>query len=233
MKEQEKLKALAIHLKVFTGITLLLTSCLATSCVTTSPKIASREGQEINVVSQKGIIILPPTVRFESIKDESALNPQEYHGGEVEASLISNVSEALRNKSFSVQNSGEVSSQDQEFNTAYQRILDKRNDLFRPAIDNELSQIITNFGKASKYSNVLAIDFKTKIGPRGYWEPMSGGITSGMSYSRIRAALIDTESGIFLWKNEIQLNERPKPGSENLTKAVDVLFQSLKVRKEQ
>lgn len=156
MKEQKKLKALSIHLKVFTGITLLLTSCLATSCVTTSPKIASREGQEINVVSQKGIIILPPTVRYESIKDESALNPQEYHGGEVEASLISNVSEALRNKGIYVQNSGEVSSQDQEFKTAYQRILDKRNDLFRPAIDNELSQIITDFGKASKYSTEVS-----------------------------------------------------------------------------
>ncbi len=233
MKEANRVKPFfkGINHKLFAAIALIIASLLVISCTATSKKLSS-EGQNVSSIAQTKVIILPPTLWYESISDESILNASEYRGQEVEMMLKSSASEILRSKGFDIESSERLSKYSTRFELAYNRILDERINFFRSSLDGNLVSDLKEICESSDHANILAVHLKVKLGPHGYWNPYTGQIGSGMSYARLKAVLIETDNGRPLWKNQVQLREIPIPDDTDFLEAINLLFKNLKFRKD-
>jgi len=233
MEEPRKAKNnfLKIKFKVLPAIAFLIIFLLFTSCATTSRHISSSSGKEVSIIANKKIIIMPVILRYESITNDAPLPQAAYKGKEAGAFLVSHSAEILSKEGFSVLNAKALSDEDSTFKTTYNRILDERINLFRSSLSTYLANDLKTFDESSDNANILVLLLRVKVGSSGTWDPYGGAITSGNSYTRLKAVLVETKSGRSLWKNEVQLREIPKPDSPNYKKAVSLLFENLKTLK--
>ena len=220
-----------INLELFPAIALLIVFLLVTSCATTSRHISSNSGKEVSIIAHKNIIIMPAILKYESISNDAPLPQATYKCEEAGDFLVSHSAEILSKGGFGVLNAKALSNEDSKFKTAYNIMLDERINLFRSSLSTDLANYLKAFGESSNNANILVLLLRVKVGSSGTWDPFSGAITSGSSYTRLKAVLVETKSGRSLWKNEVQLREIPKPDNPNYKKAVNLLFENLKTHK--
>lgn len=204
------------------SITLLFISCA------TSSRVSHVPGEETIIVTGKNIFVLPASIRYESLESEVELSPDEYRGSEVAVLLMQATLDILSENGFNVQHADTFKFSDAKI---YQKVLDQRQEFFRSSLAADPKKNLDNLGATCDYPNILVLDLKVQVGPGGSWNPLSGGIKSGMSYSRIRAVLIDTKSGNALWKSKLQLREIPDPTDQDFIQSINLLYKNLK-RKE-
>ena len=174
---------------------------------------------------------MPAILKYESISNDAPLPQATYKGEEAGDFLVSHSAEILSKGGFGVLNAKALSNEDSKFKTAYNIMLDERINLFRSSLSTDLANYLKAFGESSNNANILVLLLRVKVGSSGTWDPFSGAITSGSSYTRLKAVLVETKSGRSLWKNEVQLREIPKPDNPNYKKAVNLLFENLKTHK--
>jgi hypothetical protein len=216
---------------VISAVVLVLVLLLTNACTTTSQK---NEGKEIFVASQNKIIILSPTLRYESIEDESELDSSRYGAENVGKELRTSASTLLKKAGFKVLDSEDFSKRNLGFKAAYERLREESTGLFRSSIDSDLTDNIKEVGEYSGHANIVAIHFKVILGPGFYWDPvLTEQIIPEMSRSRFKAVLVDSKNGRALWKNEVLFSEVPKPENRGFIKAINLLFQNLRSREEE
>ncbi len=187
--------------------------------------------KEDSIIAHKNIIIMPARLRYESISNEAELPQATYKGKEAGTMLVEYSAEILSKEGFGVLNADALSDENSKFKTAYNRILDEQINLFQSSLSTDLANDLKEFSGFSNNTNILVLLVRVKVGPCGTWEPFGGAITSGSSYTRLKAVLVETVSGRSLWKNEVQLREIPKIDNANYKKAINLLFKNLKTFK--
>jgi len=217
-----------VDLRLLSAITLLLPLLLFSSCATTSQHLSSNSGKEASYIAYEKIIIMPAILKYVSISNDAPLPPATYKGEEAGTFLVSYSSELLSKKGFSVLDAKALSNEDSKFKTAYNKILGERVNLFRSSSDSDLADDLKVLAESSDNAGVLILMLRVKVGPSWTWNPYSGAITSSSSYTRLKAVLVETESGHKLWKNEVQLREIPDPESLYYKEAVKLLLENLK-----
>lgn len=219
------------NLGVLPAIALLLSLLLFSSCATTSQYMSSNSGKEASYIKHEKIIVMPAILRYMSISNDIPLPQATYKGEEAGAFLLSYSTEILSKEGFTVLNAKALSDEDSKFKTMYNKILGERINLFRSSSNTDLVNDLKALAVSLNDTNILVLLLRVKVGPSGTWDPFSGAITSGSSYTRLKALLVEIKTGRSLWKNEVQLREIPDPESSNYKKAVSLLFDNLKTDK--
>lgn len=216
-----------MKLNLFILITIAVFFFQNLSCESSMDKITYKHSPQVFVDFQQQIVILPIILRYEPISAKTTLEPLNYQKDTVKAIIKDSTLKILSNKGLEILEVESLLRKNSKFKLAYHQLNNEDTDLFRTSKDEKLINTIKAIGKSTNYSNLLVLYLKVKVGPASSWNPFSGQIKSGISYSRIKAVLIESLSGTILWQNEIQFREIPKQGSSTFYKAINLLFTNL------
>jgi len=95
------------------------------------------------------------------------------------------------------------------------------------AINDDAQEILSRFATLPEGYLIFVQFMELKEGPGGSWNPNTGGITSAMSSTLVRAALISTRAGRVIWKGEDLERKLYRSDDAKFAKALDQLYSTL------
>jgi len=155
------------------------------------------------------VVLLSPDLKFESVVDESSIDPAFFDSEKLDSLCIGEAKNAVikNNSQLRIIDKGNA------VRTSYEVLLLSLKPFSGQLAAGKINQdALSVFRKISALNNesfVLAHDLYAKIGPGGYWNPGTGGIASTSSISRYRIALIRCLTGDVVWKSEEYIRQVP------------------------
>jgi hypothetical protein len=95
------------------------------------------------------------------------------------------------------------------------------------AINDEARGILSHFATLPDAGFIFVQFMELQQGPGGSWNPNTGGITSAMASTLVRAALISTRTGEVVWKGEVFERKLYRPADAKFAKILDQLYLTL------
>lgn len=95
------------------------------------------------------------------------------------------------------------------------------------AMNDEAREILSHFATLPEASFIFVQSMELHQGPGGSWNPNTGGITSPMASTLVRAALISTRTGAVVWKSEVFERRLFQPTDTKFAKVLDQLYSTL------
>lgn len=95
------------------------------------------------------------------------------------------------------------------------------------AINEEARAILSHFAALPEARFIFVQFMEVQQGPGSSWNPNTGGITSAMDSTLVRAALISTRTGEVVWKSEVFERKMFRPVDAKFAKVLDQLFSTL------
>ena len=80
--------------------------------------------------------------------------------------------------------------------------------------------------------DVLVQYLEVNLGPKGYWNSMSGAMGVGMSNSDLRGVLLDSDSGQELWRGELYYRDVPRVASDKWERFVSGMYTTLTIEED-
>lgn len=96
--------------------------------------------------------------------------------------------------------------------------------LARGAINDDARNILNHLATLPEGYLIFVQFMEVKKGPGRSWNPNTGGITSAMSSTLVRAALISTRTGTVIWKGEYLERKLFRPDDEKFARVLDQLY---------
>lgn len=161
------------------------------------------------ISSNAVVVILSPGLKFESVMDESSIDPALFDSQKLDSLCIAEAEKAVikNNPQLRIIDNGNAT------HTAYEVLLLSLKPFSGQLAAGKVNQdALSVFRKISALNNesfILAHDVYAKVGPGGYWNPGTGGIASTSSISRYRIALIRCLTGDVVWKSEEYIRQVP------------------------
>jgi len=203
------------------NIILIILSLLFSSACATGGKVIVRQSNDVLIPNDKSLVLAPVLVKHISIENDSELDLKEKN--EVFAKdMQEEINRVLKEKGFVVQ---DLKSFQSEQSTI--EISKTDGTFFKKYFYPDLDEDAINFLNQLNNNRLLVVSMVIKVGPNGYWNPMSGAIASGMSNTRFRAVLIENGKRTKPWQNEVFVREVPQPGSITFSDTVAALFINL------
>jgi hypothetical protein len=102
--------------------------------------------------------------------------------------------------------------------------------LARGNVTDDAKTDLNLLSAAGERELVLAQSLRIKVGPGGSWNPMTGSITSAMDSTLAQAALVCSNTGKVVWKNEQFIRKASKPDSPEFSKMLTLLYANLEIK---
>jgi len=169
------------------------------------------------------VIILPVSVRYLDQKTDILLRSEHYGGPVASHFFWQEFNRILLTKSFS------VSAVDTSSNV-WSDLQIAHSGLFRSTLRPSLLATLKDIGQVTNCRYLLATQLRVKVGEDAEWIPLSVVFYGKTHNTRIKAILIDTETGTLLWKNEVEFKEIPDPHSRKFMEAIQLTFFTLKTK---
>lgn len=183
------------------------------------PVSASAGPADADLPTAFKVVLLKPLVRFEDVRGEVprvSASEDEYR-----RVLADTVKQELSAK-LTLIDLEKLDAPAVEVCTSLEPLLSRlaRGDVNQEALDD--------FARLSAFDDkyaVLVQYLRIETGPRGSWNPYTGGITSSAASTLLQTALLSAKTGKVVWKNERLIrNKALKPSDANLTKALMALY---------
>jgi hypothetical protein len=166
------------------------------------------------------VLVLPPTLSYEALHNEAPLSATPFGAAAVAADVKAVAIRSAQASSLELAPDADAGADG--LSAA----------LLRRQIPEDAKSALAKLADSDERAAVLATVLRVKVGPGGSWNSYTGAITSGMSQTRLQAALVHCRSARVLWKNEVLLREIPRVGDKDYAKALAALFAGLAVPKE-
>jgi hypothetical protein len=195
---------------------------LGSGCTTTRTVVAPPPSSRAAALpSGLRVRILDPMIVHEQTANEATLTVRD---PALAASLVQKASAAIeRSGCMIVRGTDSTPSADAPHPTVAE-LSAKSDQLLRGFVPDEVQTLLQAFAASHPGEVVLVLTVKSKIGPNGSWDPMSGAITSAMKSTLFRAAIIDPATARVLWQNEAYLRDLPTLASKDYEHATAILF---------
>ena len=205
------------------GMTRDLGVCLlAATCACAGAPVASSATPGPPELPPLAVIVLKPAIRFQQVQDESEMAVPPEARAAFEVKLLG---AAVR----AVEGSGQAMASlpaDAETAATLAPLVAAGPRLARGLPRDDALAAMRRLAAASRDSAVLAHSLEASVGSGGTWNPYSGAITSSMSRTVIRAALVRCSSGEVLWSQQVQLRDLPSVASTGLDETLTALYAS-------
>ena len=205
---------------------LLLRTFVATLTIAIVPITPASPTQETATtgVSEKSVLLLTPRLVFEKLQDESPLDPDKFGSTALGEQLTVAGEHYLHSKGFGINVAATTLP---EAATSIEKLQPMTGRLARGSLTPELRTTLAEVANRVGPSLILAQYLRVRVGVKGYYGPsLAGAMSPGQSETLLAVALIDPAKGMVVWKNELLARKVLKPGSEELEKALSVLYGS-------
>lgn len=184
---------------------------------------AQSPGQVFYLDKNTSVAILPIGLRYLDQSTDALLVP-EHFGGLVAAQFFcQELEEILLAKTISACPVDTASNTWQDLQIA-------RNGLFKSTIKPGLLSGLKEMGQRGNCRYLLVTELRVKVGEDAEWIPLTIVFYGKTHNTRIKAILLDTETGAVHWKNEMEFKELPDPRSKKFLQAIQLTFSTLKTK---
>jgi hypothetical protein len=171
------------------------------------------------------VVLLKPLLRFEDTRvGGSTITPAGDDG--FESLLLSAAKIALGPKTTTVA----PESLQPPATEASARLNEASSRLARGNVTDQLKTDLNLLVPAGERGLVLAHFVRIKVGPGSSWNSFTGAITSAMDSTLVEVALVCSNSGKVVWKNEQFIRKALKPGTSDFNKMLTLLYQGLEIK---
>ena len=199
------------------AMSLMLSSC------STAPLSVPKVIQTVDRLdSNSTVIVLPPYIRFENLRDESLMSDSPYGGDLIALSMVKAGMAIVKSRGFARQAYDGLQGDSLWDKCRQLQLMTPR--LFSGQPGSKGLQMLRDFGPRYSHPMVLAQSMTAKVGSSGTWNPMSGAITSSNSSAQFRAILLDCNSGKVLWQNQALLRDIPTGDDPRVSEIVQQLL---------
>lgn len=176
--------------------------------------------------AENKVIVLPPLIEFETLQANA--RDRASHTGSIEsfeARLLTTANETLKARRFTA-----VAPETLQNTAADERLkqlqpLSSR--LARGIVNEEAKAMLNDLAALTENSAVLVQLLKIKTGPGSSWNPWTGQITSAMSSTILQVALISSQTGKVLWKNESIARKVYRADDPKFAKWLETVYETL------
>jgi hypothetical protein len=113
---------------------------------------------------------------------------------------------------------------------AFARLNEVSSRLARGNVTDEAKTDLNLLSAPGERQLVLAHFLKIKVGPGRSWDPNLGTITSAMESTLAQAALVCSDTGKVVWKNEQFIRKALQPDSSEFSKMLTHLYDGLEIK---
>jgi hypothetical protein len=199
---------------------------MLTACSTTKRVVPARPESLSGLRADGTLVVLQPRLVYESAGEENPLSGALYGCEDLAADLVQSAVAGLEGRSGRVVADKSYQTGTPDLARLAGELSAGSDQLLRAAPPAGLLAELRAFGGGETNTAVLVQCLKTKIGPRGSWDPNTGAITSTMHSGHLRAAILDCQTGRALWRNEFYLREIPRVESKHYRQAVNSLYRT-------
>lgn len=178
------------------------------------------------------IIVLPPKLTYEQLRDERVLDAASFEGSSIQADMREAARSVLTRKGFGLTDTLSTGGDPSETTRRLHALEAAAESLGSPRGVPVLSDTLKALGADDEHLAVLATYVRVKVGQAGTWNSMTGAITSASHSARMRAAIVECRTARILWKNEVLLREIPRVDSAHYREAVQALFNDVQKKEE-
>lgn len=196
---------------------------MATIALNTFVSIAMAQGATALDAPKRSVVVLPPSLAFEKLQDETPLDPAKFGGPELAKQLMEAGEQNLRSKGFGILASADYHPQTA---SSVEKLIPMTGRIARGSLTESTHAAMAELAGSGQGPVLLFAQFlRIRVGSKsGYWNPVSGAIGSGQVETVLAAALVDPTNGTIVWKNEILVRKILAPGSRDLTEAMSALY---------
>lgn len=204
------------------GVFTPLIALLAMGC----PFASLALGQESSAGSGgTSVIILQPAISFERMQDGSELPMSQSDKDAYATRLDARATAAAATRELSIFDPAKASNSLGAVPAdVLEQLRSQSSKLARGVVTDAAKENLTYLAPYCNDCLVLVQYMKGKVGPRGSWNPMTGGITSKLNSLLLQASLIESKTSQLVWQNEAFLRELPRPTDNKLLKTLGLLF---------
>jgi hypothetical protein len=170
------------------------------------------------------IILLKPSIRFEDVSGKPphiGATEEEYGRRLTETALkVVGPKAALLDESIL----------DGSVLQACKKLESLASRLARGEVNEEATGELVRLAAFDEQSAILVQFLWVKSGPMGSWSPITGQITSSMSSTLVRSALVSSKTGKVIWKGEQFVRKKLKPTDTGFGKALTLLYLDFNVK---
>ena len=219
---------LSLHIPVIIGILILTFSCA------TSPykKLSTSNVQYVALLDPgTKILILPATVSYEAVDNESKIDPGQ-EGEQIRALLETTAAGFFSSKNINMKYAASIITGPEEQMDDLSRVISSSGMLFKAYPGDALVNTVKNIGKETGFDAILVLACDVKVGTGGTWNSYTGAITSKNDRTIFKAVLLKTPDCSKIWSNDVQLRKLPRMGSTDFNNAINSIFTNLKLKGE-
>ncbi len=185
----------------------------------------SANAQNAPKASQKTIIVLPVSVRFESIATEQAYPENRYQGSGLQAEVAG----AAMGNIHKAGGRAMLADSVQGFAAALAPIGARLPELFRKSPPADLLDSLAALAKTYGAAGILAFDVLGRVGQDGSLNPFETGWDHATHICRLRAAIFQPSAPQRYWQNDAVGRFLPRPNSKRFAGLTAELFAPLKL----
>jgi hypothetical protein len=202
---------------------LIVAGVVVVLAVAVIPIVAMAQGSATNDAPKPRVVVLPPSLVFEKLQDESPLDAAKFGGPELAKQLMEAGEQNLRNKGLGILASTDYLPQTAD---SVGKLIPMTGRIARGSLTEASRAAMADLAGSGQGPTLLFAQFlRIRVGSKnGYWNPINGAIGSGQLETVLAAALVDPANGTIVWKNEVLVRKILAPGSRDLTEALSALY---------
>jgi hypothetical protein len=195
-------------------------SLVASGCAAAPVTSTVKSGPERLSVS--AVLVVRPAIRFQRVEDDVEVTMPEEGRRAYEAKLLVAAGVAVERSGLALASL----SGDPDTDSALSVLHASELRLARGLTNDATLAAMRRLAGRNPDVAVLVHAFEATVGPGGTWNAWSGAITSSMSRSAFRAALVMCSSGEVLWAQQVQLRDLPAVDASPFQDALTALYAS-------
>jgi len=168
------------------------------------------------------VLVVPPAIRFQRVQDEVEVALPEAGRVAYEAKLMAAARAAVERSGLAMASL----SRDPDMESAFSALRASELRLARGLTNDATLTAMLRLATGNPDVAVLVHALEATVGPGGTWNAWSGAITSSMSRSAFRAALVMCSSGKVLWAQQVELRDLPAVDASTFQDALTTLYAS-------
>ncbi len=185
--------------------------------------IAMVQGAAAPDAQKRSVVVLPPSLAFEKLLDETPLDPAKFGGPELAKQLMDAGEQNLRSKGLEILDPADYSPR---MASSVEKLIPMTGQIARGSLTETSQGAMSELAGSGQGPMLVFTQFlRIRVGSKsGYWNPVSGAIGSGQVETVLAATLIDPANGTIVWKNEVFVRKILAPGSKDLAEALSALY---------